>query len=99
LLDIIIFVPYNLFKLFLVHKISIYEYIYGNRKKKWKKEKERNSELTGLGGFWPASARPRGHAAHSARQRGKRRGDGAGTAPWCGPTCQREGRRMALGGG
>jgi hypothetical protein len=41
LLDIIIFVPYNLFRLFLVHKISIYVYIYiyENRKKKWKKEK------------------------------------------------------------
>jgi hypothetical protein len=41
LLDIIIFVPYNFFKLFLVHKISTYEYIYENRKKKWKKEKEK----------------------------------------------------------
>jgi hypothetical protein len=59
LLDIIIFVPYNLFKLFLVDKISIYEYIYENREKKWKKK--RNSELTGLGGFWPSeSGRARG---------------------------------------
>jgi hypothetical protein len=46
-----------------------------------------------------ASAWPRGQAAHSARQRGKRRGDGVGTAPWRGPTCQREGMRTTLGGG
>jgi hypothetical protein len=34
-------VPYNLFKLFLVHKISAYKYICENGKKKWEKEKER----------------------------------------------------------
>jgi hypothetical protein len=51
------------------------------------------------GDFGPASARPRGQAAHSARQRGKPFRDGAGTAPWRGPTCQREGRRTTLGGG
>jgi hypothetical protein len=39
LLDIIIFVPYNLFRLFLVHKISTYVYIY-NRKRKRKKKKK-----------------------------------------------------------
>jgi hypothetical protein len=44
LLYIIVFVPYNLFKLFLVHKISayiyiyIYIYIYENGKRKKKKE-------------------------------------------------------------
>jgi hypothetical protein len=40
-LIIIIFVPYNLFKLFLVHKISVYKYIYENGKKNWKKEKRK----------------------------------------------------------
>jgi hypothetical protein len=33
-------VPYNLFKLFLVHKISAYEYIYENGEK-WEKKKEK----------------------------------------------------------
>jgi hypothetical protein len=34
-------VPYNLFKLFLVHKISAYKYIYENGEKKTGKEKEK----------------------------------------------------------
>jgi hypothetical protein len=54
-------VPYNLFKLFLVHKISVneYIYIYENKKKKWKKEKKkRDSHLAGPGGrFWPSRVR------------------------------------------
>jgi hypothetical protein len=91
LLDIIIFVPYNFFKLFLVHKISIYEYIYENRKKKWKKEKEKEFRANWAGGILAqrarASARPRGQAAHSARQRGTARGRRHGR----GPTCQRKG--------
>jgi hypothetical protein len=32
-------VPYNLFKLFLVHKISSYKYIYIYENRKWEKEK------------------------------------------------------------
>jgi hypothetical protein len=32
-------VPYDLLKLFLVHKISAYKYIYENGKKKWGKKK------------------------------------------------------------
>jgi hypothetical protein len=54
------FVPYNLFKLFLVHKISVneYIYIYENRKKKWKKEKEKGFSASWAGGrFWPSRAR------------------------------------------
>jgi hypothetical protein len=68
LLYIIIFVPYNLFKLFLVHKISIYKYIYENRKKKWEKGKKKgNSQLAGPGGFWPSEhGRARGQAAQPA---------------------------------
>jgi hypothetical protein len=42
-------VPYNLFKLFLVHKISAYKYIYENGKKKWEKKKERVFLLAGPG--------------------------------------------------
>jgi hypothetical protein len=34
-------VPYNLFRLFLVHKIPAYKYIYENGKKKWEKKKEK----------------------------------------------------------
>jgi hypothetical protein len=40
LLDIIIFVPYNLCRLFLVHKISTYVYIYKYGKRKRKKKKK-----------------------------------------------------------
>jgi hypothetical protein len=46
------------------------------------------------GVFGPAErerTRPRGQAAHSARQRGRRHGNGTGTVPWRGPTCQRKG--------
>jgi hypothetical protein len=60
LLDIIIFVPYNLFRLFLVHKISIYVYIYENRKKKWKKEKEKEFHTNWAGGILAQRARAGG---------------------------------------
>jgi hypothetical protein len=43
-------VPYSLFKLFLVHKISTYNYIYENGKKKWEKKKRREFLLAGPGG-------------------------------------------------
>jgi hypothetical protein len=60
-----------------------------------KGKRKRVSQLAGPGGvFGPAERereRPRGQAAHSARQWGRRRGDGAGTVPWRGPTCQRKG--------
>jgi hypothetical protein len=44
-------VPYNLFKLFLVHKISAYKYIYiyENGKNKWEKKKKREFLLAGPG--------------------------------------------------
>jgi hypothetical protein len=47
-------VPYNLFKLFLVHKKSAYKYIYENWKNKW--EKEFSASLAG-GNFGPAERR------------------------------------------
>jgi hypothetical protein len=56
LLYIIIFVPYNLFKLFLVHKISVYKYICENGKKNWKKEKEKEFSASWVrGDFGPVS--------------------------------------------
>jgi hypothetical protein len=39
-LYLIILVPYNLFGLFLVHKILAYKYIYENGEKKWEKKKK-----------------------------------------------------------
>jgi hypothetical protein len=75
-------VPYNIFRLFLVHKISIYAYIYEIRKKKWKKEKRKGVSLQlGRGGFWPsrgAGARACGQAA----QLGPPVGNDMGIAPW-----------------
>jgi hypothetical protein len=49
-------VSYNLFRLFLVHKISIYAFIYENRKIKMeKRKKEKGSRLAGSRGeFDPA---------------------------------------------
>jgi hypothetical protein len=71
-------VPYNLFKLFLVHKISIYKYIYENRNKKWKKEKERGfSASWARGGFRP-SERGRRQAAQPAHKGAEQRG----RTPW-----------------
>jgi hypothetical protein len=64
-------VPYNLFKLFLVHKISAYKYIYENGKRK----KKRNSQLAEPGGnFGPAE---RGRARGAGGPLGPPAGDGA----------------------
>jgi hypothetical protein len=63
LLDIIIFVSYNLFRLFLVHKIPTYVYI---KIGKGKKEKEKDFLASRAGGdFGPAErGRARGQVAH-----------------------------------
>jgi hypothetical protein len=53
-------VPYNLFKLFLVHKILAYNYICGNGKNKWEKKKERDFLLAGPGGVFGPAERERG---------------------------------------
>jgi hypothetical protein len=88
-LYLIIFVPYNLFKQFLAHKISAYNYIYENGKKKWRKEKGKGIPACWVGGrFWPTRARARTRAwqaAHTAHPRGRR----WGIASWCRPTRQR----------
>jgi hypothetical protein len=74
LLDIIIFVPYNLFRLFLVHKISIYVYIYMKiGKRNGKRKKKRNSLLTGPGGrFWPSERGQAAQPAHGGAERRER---------------------------
>jgi hypothetical protein len=88
LLYIIIFVPYNLFKLFLVHKISAYKYIYENGKRNGKRKKKKEFSASWAGGnFGPAKrGRSRGRRpsrpAEERRRRGGRRGRG--------PTHQRE---------
>jgi hypothetical protein len=68
-----------------VHKLSIYQYIYENRKKKWKRKNKKNSELTRLGGISAqrarASARPRGQAAHSDRSGEWHEEDAVGVGP------------------
>jgi hypothetical protein len=61
-------VPYNLFKLFLVHKISAYNYICGNGKKKWEKKKEKGFPARWAGGcFRPSRARARARARQAAQ--------------------------------
>jgi hypothetical protein len=86
LLYIIIFEPYNLFKLFLVHKISVYKYIYENGKRKWKKKKEKGFSASWAGGnFGPASA---GAGRRPSRPTVERRGVGGRHGR--GPTRQRE---------
>jgi hypothetical protein len=90
-LYLVILVPYNLFRLFLVHKISAYKYIYKNGEKKWEKKKKKEFPASWAGGdFGP----PRRECARAARLRpswpscaGRRRG----TSPWRGPARQREG--------
>jgi hypothetical protein len=85
LLDII-FVPYNLFRLFLVHKISIYEYIYIYMKigkRKGKRKKKRNSQLTGPGEILAQRVRARARAGvpASPRRSGAARADAVGAGP------------------
>jgi hypothetical protein len=81
-------VPYNFFKLFLVHKISAYKYIYENGEKK----KRKGFSASRAGGFFGPAGRER------TRDRVGRQptwptsgGHGVGTAPWHGPTCRGEG--------
>jgi hypothetical protein len=52
-LNIIILCSLIYLDYFLVHKISIYAFIYENRKKKWEKEKDFLTNWA-LGGFRPS---------------------------------------------
>jgi hypothetical protein len=67
-----------------VHKISAYNYICGNGKKKWEKKK-RDFLLAGPGGvFGPAErerARGRGRRPTSPRRSGTARADAVGAGP------------------
>jgi hypothetical protein len=76
-LYLIIFVPYSLFKLFLVHKISAYNYIYENGKKK----KRREFLLAGPGGDFGPPGRERGRRP----SRPISEGDGGGRRHGAGP--------------
>jgi hypothetical protein len=72
-------VPYNLFRLFLVHKISAYKYIYENREKKWEKKKKKEFSASWAGrDFGPpgASARAGVLAAQQGDGGGRRHGAG-----------------------
>jgi hypothetical protein len=84
-------VPYNLFKLFLVHKISAYKYIYENRKKKWEKEKENEFQANWAGGDFGPVGRGRAASRPNGPRRPTRSGDGAADAVGAGPRA-REGR-------
>jgi hypothetical protein len=93
-------VPYNLFKLFLVHKISAYKFIYENGKMKWEKEKEKEFQVNRARGIlaWSgAGARRRGQMGLDG-PRGAR--DGATDVVGAGPRAREgEGRRRQGGGG
>jgi hypothetical protein len=98
-------VPYNLFRLFLVHKISIYAFLYENRKRKRGKKKEKGFWIARPGGFRPGRARVHGAAAEWAQTAHEERGRRGGCRGR-GPTRQREegvtasgGRRRAVRGG
>jgi hypothetical protein len=93
-------VPYNLFKLFLGHKISAYKFIYENGKKKWEKEKENEFQVNRTRGILArsgAGARRRGQMGLDG-PRGA--GDDAADVVGAGPRAREgEGRRRHGGGG
>jgi hypothetical protein len=90
--------PIIYFRLFLVHKISAYKYIYENGEKKWEKKKKKGfpASWAGGGGFRPtrrerARGRACGLVGPAARERQR------GTAPWRGAhTPERGGWLTAL---
>jgi hypothetical protein len=69
--------PNNLFKLFLVHKISAYKYIWENGKKKMGKEKEKGFPFpVGRGGIFGPLGRGRGWRPSWPICAGETAGDG-----------------------
>jgi hypothetical protein len=100
-------VPYNLFKLFLVHKISAYKCICENGKKKWEKEKEKEFQVNRAGGDFGLVGR--GHAAsrsngprrpmRSRGRHGRRHGSGPTRQRGRGETASGGRRRAVRGGG
>jgi hypothetical protein len=92
-------VPNNLFRLFFVHKISIYAYTYENRKRKGEKKKEKGSRLAGPGGkFRPSRARARDTAPEWAQAAHEERGR-CGQTSWARAHARERGGVTALGGG
>jgi hypothetical protein len=92
-LYLIILVPYNLFGLFLVHKIPAYKYIYENGEKKWEKKKKKEFLASWAGGISAQPGAGHARARAPAQLRPKGEGDGASARErqrHCGPTRQRE---------
>ena len=98
MLDIIIFVPYNLFKLFLVHKISTYKYICENGKKKWEKEKEKEFQVNRVRGDFGLVRRGRAASWPNGPSRPTRSGGRRDGHRGRGPTRQRGRGETASGG-
>jgi hypothetical protein len=100
-------VPYNLFKLFLVHKISAYKYICENGKKKWEKKKENDFQVNraggdfGLVGHGRAASWPNGpiRPTRSGGRRDGRRGSGPTHQKGRGETASGGRRRAVRDGG
>jgi hypothetical protein len=102
----IIFVPYNLFRLFLVHKILASKYICENGEKE--KRKDFPASWAGGGDFGPdgTSARGRARFRPTWPSRAGRRPGGDGAAAractperggWTALTARREGRELDRG--
>jgi hypothetical protein len=73
------FVPYNLFRLFLVHKISIHAFIYENSKRKRRKGKrKRGFWIAGPGGDFSPAERGRAALRSKGPRRHMKRGNGVG---------------------
>jgi hypothetical protein len=101
LLYLIIFVPYNLFELFLVLKISAYKYICENGKKKWERKKEKEFQVNRAGGDFGLVGRRRGRAASrpNGPSRPTRSGGRRGRHHGHGPMLQKGRGETASGGG
>jgi hypothetical protein len=79
-LYLIILVPYNLFGLFLVHKISAYKYIYENGEKKWEKKKKKEIPASWAGGDFSPPRRERAYGPAAVHGQGRRRRCAGATA-------------------
>jgi hypothetical protein len=72
-------VPYNLFRLFFMHKISAYKYIYMKMgKRNGKRKRRRNFQLAGPGGNFGPPGRERARAGALAAQLAQLRGSDGG---------------------
>jgi hypothetical protein len=84
--------PIIYFRLFLVHKISAYKYIYENGEKKWEKKKKKGFPASWAGGGFRPTWRERARGGVLAAQLAQPRGsDGGGQRRGAAPTRQGEG--------